>query len=131
MFGRRCAKVPRDVLLREWKFEDGRLRQDFEWGCGYPGDKNTVRWLQENLHPVFGWPAVVRFSWAPAMEPIDKNPQAHGAVVFKWPDEEDDHGGERAGMAAFLGGGGGAKKRKLDRHKLLTESKLEPVSTWS
>ena len=126
-----CAKVPRDVLLREWKFEDGRMRQDFEWGCGYPGDKNTVRWLQENLHPVFGWPDVVRFSWAPAMEPIDKNPQAHGAVVFKWPDEEDDHGGERAGMAAFLGGGGGAKKRKLDRHKLLTESKLEPVTTWS
>ena len=68
---------------------------------------------------------------APAMEPIDKNPQAHGAVVFKWPDEEDDHGGERAGMAAFLGGGGGAKKRKLDRHKLLTESKLEPVTTWA
>ena len=107
------------------------MRQDFEWGCGYPGDKNTVRWLQENLHPVFGWPDVVRFSWAPAMEPIDKNPQAHGAVVFKWPDEEDDHGGERAGMAAFLGGGGGAKKRKLDRHKLLTESKLEPVTTWA
>ena len=41
------------------------------------------------------------------------------------------HGGERAGMAAFLGGGGGAKKRKLDRHKLLTESKLEPVTTWA
>ena len=62
------------------------------------------------------------------MELIDKNLQAHGAVVFKWPDEEDDHG-ERAGMAAFLGGGGGAKKRKLDR-KLLT-SRLEPVTTWS
>ena len=24
-----------------------------------------------------------------------------------------------------------AKKRKLDRHKLLTESKLEPVTTWA
>ena len=23
------------------------------------------------------------------------------------------------------------KKRKLDRHKLLTESKLEPVTTWA
>ena len=64
------------------------------------------------------------------MEPLDKNPQAHGVAVVKWADEEDDMGGERAGMAAFLGGGG-AKKRKLDRHKLLTESKLEPVTTWA
>ena len=54
--------MPRDLLLHSWPCDDPRVCSDREWGCGYPGDKNTVRWLQENLHPVFGWPDLVRFS---------------------------------------------------------------------
>lgn len=34
------------------------------FGSGYPGDPNTVAYLQRSLDPVFGWPGVVRFSWA-------------------------------------------------------------------
>lgn len=35
-----------------------------DFGSGYPGDPNTVAYLHRTLDPVFGWPGVVRFSWA-------------------------------------------------------------------
>ena len=73
------GQVPRDAILAGWRFEhpslgDGhagrrrRRRQgsghvqdvplgdDYSWGCGYPGDKETVRWMRANLHPLFGEP---------------------------------------------------------------------------
>ena len=34
-----------------------------EMGSGYPGDATTVAWLKANLHPVLGFPVLVRFSW--------------------------------------------------------------------
>ena len=86
------------------------------------------------MHPVFGWPDIVRFSWGPSLEVLEKNPQAHGAVIVRWPEEE---GGESAGevqqqrdsMAAFLGRG--PKRQKVpDRHRLLHEAALEPVTSW-
>lgn len=44
------------------------LRDDVLKSCGvsasgYPGDAATVAWLNENVHPVFGFPRLVRFSW--------------------------------------------------------------------
>jgi ribonuclease H2 subunit A len=33
-------------------------------GSGYPSDPATVQWLQENVHPVFGFKGIVRFSWS-------------------------------------------------------------------
>lgn len=35
-----------------------------QFGSGYPGDPNTVAYLHRALDPVFGWPGLVRFSWA-------------------------------------------------------------------
>lgn len=78
-----CAKVPRDTLLNEWQWEDPRMRNDREWGCGYPSDVNTKRWMKDNLQPVFGWPDLVRFSWGPAKEVMDKEPAAHGAAAVR------------------------------------------------
>lgn len=108
-----CAKVPRDLLLHHWPCDDDRVCSDREWGCGYPGDKDTQRWLKQNLHPVFGWPDLVRFSWGPSLEALDKNPQSHGACVVRWPEEEGDTAEQqqRASMAAFLG-----KRQKTVRH---------------
>jgi len=126
-----CAKVPRDTILKGWRFEDGRMNADYAWGCGYPGDKDTQRWMQSNLHPVFGYPDVVRFSWAPALERLEKNPQTYGATAVRWPG--DDAEGEaaleqqRGHMAAFLGKG---KRQKVEVHRFLGECNLEPVSTW-
>ena len=34
-----------------------------EIGCGYPGDKLTRKWLEDNMDPVYGFPSIVRFSW--------------------------------------------------------------------
>lgn len=33
-------------------------------GSGYPSDPNTSTYLERVLDPVFGWPNIVRFSWA-------------------------------------------------------------------
>ena len=37
---------------------------DRNWGSGYPADPVTKKWLQNNFDPVFGFPNIVRFSWA-------------------------------------------------------------------
>ncbi|KAJ9475809.1 Ribonuclease H2 subunit A [Pseudozyma hubeiensis] len=41
-------------------------------GSGYPGDPNTVAYLKRNLDPVFGWPGLVRFSWATAKTMLEE-----------------------------------------------------------
>ena len=127
-----CAKVPRDKLLDNWPCDDPRICSDRQWGCGYPGDKDTQRWVKENLNPVFGWPDIVRFSWGPSLEILDKNPQAHGVFPVAWPDDDaeaEQQQQQRDSMAAFLGRG--AKRQKgPDRHRVLHDAMLEPVVTW-
>ncbi|GAA6025505.1 hypothetical protein JCM8202_001973 [Rhodotorula sphaerocarpa] len=52
------------------------------FGSGYPSDPKTVMWLQSNFDPVFGFPNVARFSWAPV-----KNALLKKGVSSKWNDE--------------------------------------------
>ncbi|KAJ1449648.1 ribonuclease H-like domain-containing protein, partial [Pelagophyceae sp. CCMP2097] len=59
-----CAKVTRDAALDCWAFEEQSPCADREWGSGYPGDENCKQWLRRNAHLVFGFPSLVRFSWA-------------------------------------------------------------------
>ena len=126
-----CAKVPRDVLLKTWPCDDARVCKDREWGCGYPGDKDTQRWMKDNMHPIFGWPDLVRFSWGPALEVLDKEPAKHGACVVRWPEEEGgaEVAQQQNAMAAFLGR---APKRQKgpERHRVLHDAMLEPVASW-
>eukprot|EP00392_Amoebophrya_sp_AT5.2_P015707 g15923.t1 len=44
-----------------------------DFGCGYPGDKTTIKWLEKNLQHVFGFPKLVRFSWETADRMMEKN----------------------------------------------------------
>lgn len=58
-----CAKVTRDASL------GGQLQG---CGSGYPSDPSTVAWLRENLHGVFGWGPLARYSWSTASNMLDK-----------------------------------------------------------
>ncbi|GAX85577.1 hypothetical protein CEUSTIGMA_g12992.t1 [Chlamydomonas eustigma] len=54
------AKVIRDRSLVETQ---KMMSLEGELGTGYPHDATTVAWLKKNLHPVLGFPDLVRFSW--------------------------------------------------------------------
>ena len=66
-----CAKVARDKALKEWMFQES---DDITgpWGSGYPGDPVTKKFLQEQIHPIFGFPGIVRFSWKTAEKILDE-----------------------------------------------------------
>lgn len=47
-----------------------------EFGSGYPSDPATVSYLQRTLDPVFGFPGVVRFSWATVKTMLEEKTKA-------------------------------------------------------
>lgn len=59
------AKVIRDAAMRDFAFEEPNMTQDRNFGCGYPEDRTTVTWMENNFDRVFGFPSVARFSWTP------------------------------------------------------------------
>jgi ribonuclease H len=48
-------------------------------GSGYPGDEKTKAWALKHFDPVFGWPSIVRFSWAPARDALERD-----GVIIQW-----------------------------------------------
>jgi len=66
-----CAKVARDHALRDWTFQEGPDLAG-PWGSGYPGDAVTKKFLADNIHPIFGFPSIVRFSWKTAEKLLDE-----------------------------------------------------------
>lgn len=80
-----CAKVARDAALRDWACP---VVGAAATGSGYPGDPVTKRFLQDMLHPVFGFPGIVRFSWKTAEKIIEEK-----GVRLRWeevePEEEE------------------------------------------
>ncbi|EST07415.1 Ribonuclease HII/HIII domain protein [Kalmanozyma brasiliensis GHG001] len=52
-------------------------------GSGYPGDPNTVAYLKRNLDPVFGWPGLVRFSWATAKTMLEEKVKPPSSTAGK------------------------------------------------
>lgn len=81
-----CAKVTRDRALRSWCFaERPVVAFSRRFGCGYPSDPTTQRWLCGALDAVFGFPGIVRFSWSTCKSLLDKR-----AYAVTWEDEEDE-----------------------------------------
>ncbi|KAK4537555.1 hypothetical protein CDCA_CDCA13G3580 [Cyanidium caldarium] len=81
------AKVTRDRQLRAWAMPRGIQDGDagracgpaVDWGSGYPSDPDTQQWLARNVHPVFGYPPLVRFSWSTCEERLRRH-----AVKVTW-----------------------------------------------
>lgn len=84
-----CAKVTRDHDLRDFAFAE-KPKEPFSrtFGCGYPGDAVTVKWLKEHSDEVFGFPSIVRFSWKTAYVMM----QDQGKKI-EWHDANADEGG--------------------------------------
>ncbi|OCB84711.1 hypothetical protein A7U60_g8233 [Sanghuangporus baumii] len=81
-----AAKVTRDAWITGWAFEEHESSPQYSWpderGSGYPSDPKTQAWLRDAIEPTFGYPSLVRFSWATIKVALDKN-----AHTVKWPDE--------------------------------------------
>jgi len=80
-----CAKVTRDKILREWQFKENNLvNATRNFGSGYPGDPTTLTWLDKNFDRVFGYPNVIRFSWATTTKLLEDK-----GVQVDWEDGEE------------------------------------------
>mmetsp|Transcript_21500 Transcript_21500/g.51298 ORF Transcript_21500/g.51298 Transcript_21500/m.51298 type:complete len:392 (+) Transcript_21500:228-1403(+) len=98
------AKVMRDRLLENWKFsESSDISHDF--GSGYPSDPRCKKWMEDLADPVFGYPDIVRFSWAPATQQLGDRGVP---VVFRADLDEEDLQ-QRKGLSSFLK----AKRKRL------------------
>ncbi|XBH90863.1 ribonuclease H2 subunit A-like isoform X1 [Triticum dicoccoides] len=87
------AKVTRDRALRNWVFDETAQNMHMNTGSGYPGDPNTIQWLKDHKHPVFGFPTLVRFSWG-TCTPYFKN-----GVEVTWESDEVDEDAAGYGSA--------------------------------
>jgi len=80
-----CAKVTRDRVLKDWEFKEnnlGKISRTF--GSGYPGDPTTLGWLDKNFDKMFGYPGIIRFSWATTKKLLEDK-----GVDVDWADEEE------------------------------------------
>ncbi|KAM9514252.1 LOW QUALITY PROTEIN: ribonuclease H2 subunit A [Guaruba guarouba] len=80
-----CAKVARDLALKQWVFEEDLESIDRDYGSGYPNDPRTKQWLRRSLEPVFGFPRLVRFSLGNGA-----GAAAGGGVPVTWADEDPE-----------------------------------------
>ncbi|KAI8874419.1 hypothetical protein GQ42DRAFT_159774 [Ramicandelaber brevisporus] len=94
------AKVVRDQVLHSWQFAEGR-EWSKQWGCGYPSDEQTVRWLKSTFDPVFGFPQVVRFSWS-TCENLVVDKGAKGVWMSDLEDTSKKRGREDPSQSSLL-----------------------------
>ena len=139
------AKVSRDFLLEShvfpevtspgsWRPSELSSRQrerGLRFGSGYPGDAQTVDWLEKNLDVVFGFPDLVRFGWETTIKLLEK----HCVDVEFYEEVEDvgsnsnatDSGAGGLGLAANTGRGGPVLAK---RGKAFNSRGLSSVVEW-
>lgn len=85
-----CAKVTRDAALDVlYSQYTSAEHQGIAWGSGYPSDARCVGWLKGNMHPVFGWGNVSRYSWSTAKDLLETK-GAPCLAAWPEPDEQTD-----------------------------------------
>lgn len=132
----------RDRLLAQWKFseplpcdmdDDEQTQKELRnFGSGYPSDPKCKAWMEKNplCDKVFGYPDLLRFSWAPSKQRLQDNAVP---VVFRADlDEEDEElqqqQQQQQGMVSFLKQGTTKKRKRFayfeDRNIRVTKSLL-------
>ncbi|CAH0492344.1 unnamed protein product [Peronospora farinosa] len=95
-----AAKVTRDRVISDWKWESALLDLPTDFGSGYPSDPKTKTWLTNHMDEVFLFPNIIRFSWG-TIDPFFEK-----AVKVEWPHEKElDKANAPAGtqsIASFL-----------------------------
>ena len=133
------AKVVRDRMLKNWTFSEPAFRDmSTKFNSGYPSDPVCQAWMRDHLSdPIFGFPDVVRFSWAPTKKLLAA---AATAVTFAADEQENDDEDDaenhkillgrkrqQQAMSAFLSTGTTKRKKRLpyfERRKLQVVTKL-------
>jgi ribonuclease H2 subunit A len=84
------AKVTRDFHINNWSFDEANGHEIFDnnFGCGYPGDPLTKKWLRNNMDLVFGYPSIVRFSWSTTSKLLKS--QAKAVEYENYVEEEEE-----------------------------------------
>ncbi|KFG41258.1 putative ribonuclease H1 large subunit [Toxoplasma gondii GAB2-2007-GAL-DOM2] len=99
------------------------------FGSGYPGDSETIAFLNRNCDPVFGFDGFVRFSWSTARLIFEKR-----GVPVDWYDEVDDEAGSGASEAKqsritnFFAAKREATAGGIERPAFFLRSKLQLLS---
>ncbi|EPZ35329.1 ribonuclease H2 subunit A-like protein [Rozella allomycis CSF55] len=78
------AKVTRDYVLKNWVMREKTQVSDL-YGSGYPGDPKTIQWLHDSMNPLFGFPDIIRFSWATTAKLLDEK-----CIKVEWPPIEEN-----------------------------------------
>ncbi|CAB4045007.1 Ribonuclease H2 subunit A, partial [Paramuricea clavata] len=63
--------VARDRVIQTWTFIE-KVSFPTAYGCGYPSDPATKKWLADIVDKVFGFPQFVRFSWSTSKDILEK-----------------------------------------------------------
>jgi len=117
-----CAKVARDRALKNWKFLENNISQDY--GSGYPSDPNTKKWLGENIDPIFGFPQFVRFSWSTASNLLGSK-----AVSVEWEDDDEEDEDAKSMMPITSFFSNSQQTHGIKRHHFFKERQLEQVTS--
>lgn len=127
------AKVTRDRALRDWVMDESAENLHRNFGSGYPGDPETKAWLEHHKHSVFGFPTLVRFSWATCTSYFKD-----GAEVLWESDVDNDGSNDKSGkrqLKLTSIGFTGCKRKSEDiessakgRCKFFQARKLEQVT---
>ncbi|KAJ1418617.1 ribonuclease H-like domain-containing protein [Ochromonadaceae sp. CCMP2298] len=117
------AKVHRDTVIKNWQWAEPTVTLERNFGSGYPGDENCVKWLVGAQQRVFGYPSLVRFSWSTTREALERG----AACKVSWECEEEDSAVGSANITDFFHGPGASASKKAKRTAYFSNKKMKHI----
>jgi ribonuclease H2 subunit A len=123
------AKNVRDRMTKSWRFSEQDIDATTNFGSGYPSDPTCKKWMDDHQKcKIFGYPDVVRFSWAPAKKALEEK-AVH--VLFEADVDDDDDSTattskkrQQEQMSIFLG----KQPTKAKRYPFFERRRMNVVS---